>query len=129
MRVRPDTRITPVAWTPLALDTGRPPDRLDGRLSAWRTEDADSATNSVAGVRTFSTAPTTATAGCAAQTSLGLQRLRRSATHDGSGGDDTCRRGDWAAAQHRSAGSRALAHCCRVLDLDGTRGGQRYEGR
>jgi hypothetical protein len=47
--------------------------------------DADSATNGVAGVRTSWMATTTATADGAAQTWLGLQRLRRSATHDGSG--------------------------------------------
>jgi hypothetical protein len=63
------------------VDTGRPPDPLDGRMSAWRT--ADSATDGVAGVRTSWAATTAAAAGWAAQTSLGLQRLRRSATDDG----------------------------------------------
>jgi hypothetical protein len=67
------------------LDTGRPPEQLDGRRSAWRTADADRATDGVAGVRTSWTATTTATADGAAQTWLGLQRLRRSATYDGSG--------------------------------------------
>jgi hypothetical protein len=38
------------------VDTGRPPDQLDGRRSAWRTADADSATNGVTGVRTSWTA-------------------------------------------------------------------------
>jgi hypothetical protein len=37
-------------------DTGRPPDQLDGRPSAWRTADANRATNGVAGVRTSWTA-------------------------------------------------------------------------
>lgn len=40
------------------VDTGRPPDQLDGRPSAWRTADADRATNGVADVRTSSTATT-----------------------------------------------------------------------
>jgi hypothetical protein len=71
----PHTWITPVVWTPIAwtpdtwtpdapghrcLDTGCPPDQLDGGPSAWRTADADSATNGVAGVRTSWTATTTA---------------------------------------------------------------------
>jgi hypothetical protein len=76
---------TPVAWTPDAWtpDAWTP----DVRPTSWtdvRTADADRATNGVAGVRTSWTATTTATAGWVAQTSLGLQRLRRSATHDGS---------------------------------------------
>jgi hypothetical protein len=53
------------------LDTGRPPDQLDGRWSAWRTADADRATNGVAGVRTSWTATTTATADGAAQPGSG----------------------------------------------------------
>jgi hypothetical protein len=82
------------------VDTGGPLDQLDGHRSAWRTADADTATSGVAGVRTSWTA-TTATASGAAQTWLGLQRLRRSATYDGS----ACRhrrRSDQAAAQDRS---------------------------
>jgi hypothetical protein len=55
-----------------------------GRTSARRTADADRATNGEPAVRTSPTATTTATAGWAAQTSLGLPPLRRSATHDGS---------------------------------------------
>jgi hypothetical protein len=58
-----------------------------GRTSAWRTADADRATNGVAGVRTPSAATTIATAGWAAQTSLGLQRLRCSAADDRSAYD------------------------------------------
>jgi hypothetical protein len=80
--VRPDTCITLDPWTP---DAGhRTSARPVGRTSTRRTADADSATNGVAGVRTCSTATTAAAAGWAAQTSLGVQRLRRSATDDGS---------------------------------------------
>ena len=58
------------------LDTGRPPDQVDGRRSAWRTADADSATNGVAGVRTSCVdGHDDGDAGWATQTSLGLQRL------------------------------------------------------
>jgi hypothetical protein len=92
------------------LDTGRPPDQLDGRPSAWRTEDADRATNGVAGVRTSWTA-TTAAAGWAAQTSLGLQRLRRSAADDGSAVTTPAAA---VTGQLRSTArdcSRASAHC------------------
>jgi hypothetical protein len=58
------------------VDIGRPPDH-------WTdVRTADRATSGVAGVRTSSTV--TATASWAAQTPLGLPRLRRSATHEGS---------------------------------------------
>jgi hypothetical protein len=73
--------ITPDAWThrsPGHRTSARPV----GRTSAWRTADADRATNGVADVRTPSAATTIATAGWAAQTSLGLQRLRCSAADD-----------------------------------------------
>jgi hypothetical protein len=61
----PDTWITPVVWTPVAWTAdawtpGCPPDQLDGRPSARRTADADSATNGVTGVKTSWTATTTA---------------------------------------------------------------------
>jgi hypothetical protein len=83
-RVRPDTPDHPGRVDTGRLDIRRPPDQLDGRPSAWRTADADPATTAVAGVRTSWTATTTATAGWAARTSLGLQRLRRWSIHDGS---------------------------------------------
>ena len=65
------------------LDTGRPPDQLDGRPSAWRTADADRATNGVTSVRT-SLDGHDGDRRLGGPTSLGLPRVRRSATHDGS---------------------------------------------
>jgi hypothetical protein len=92
------------------LDTGRPPERLDARPH---------------GVRTSWTATTTATAGLAAQTSLGLQRPRCSAAHGVSAMTThlppRCL-GSCAALLGMKPRLGALLSC--VLDLDGTSGGQ-----
>jgi len=81
-------------WTPdVRLTTGRTPAR--------RTEDADRATTGVAGVRTASTATATATAGWAPKPRLGC-RICGARQPMTARGDDTCRRGDWAAAQQCS---------------------------
>jgi hypothetical protein len=87
-----------------------------GRTPARRTENADRATNGVAGVRTSSTATTTATAGWTAQTSLELPRLRRSATDDGSAVTTPAAA---VTGQHCLAWNRASAHCSRVFGVGG----------
>ena len=103
-RVRPDTRTAPVVWTPdvWTPDVWTPDVRLTtGRTPARRTEDADRATTGVAGVRTASTATATATAGWAPKPRLGC-RICGARPPMTARGDDTCRRGDWAAAQQCS---------------------------
>ena len=75
-RVRPDTRIAPVGWTPVAWTPDVRP--TIGRTSARRTADADRATNGVSGVRASRRSRRRRPPAGLAQPLLGLPRLRRS---------------------------------------------------
>ena len=56
-----------------------------------------------------------------------LSRKDAGGTHAGTDGSGHRRDSQLQVVRRRPAG--ALAHCCRVLDLDGTRGGQRDYGK
>jgi hypothetical protein len=79
----------------LRLDTGRPPGQLDGRPRGGQRRRTARRTAWLASGHPRWPRRRRPPAG--GQSSVGLQYLRRSATHDG--GDDTCRRGNSAAAQ------------------------------
>jgi hypothetical protein len=80
--VCPDIRITPVAWTLDTVDIGRPPDPLDGRLSAWRQR-MRTERRTAWPVSGHPERPPRRRPPAGGATSLGSQRPRHSATDDG----------------------------------------------